>query len=352
MKIKPSKTTIIFLVYLYIFSPGGLFAAVPVNPAGAIQPAEARSRVIAAAEQYRGVPYRYGGLDRRGLDCSGLVYRSFRDALGIEVPRTTTGLHAWALPISETNLMPGDLVFFNTTGPLSHVGLYAGEGRFIHAASSGQKTGVIYSGLGEAYWKGAFAGAGRVLPPEEGRPASPAVTKPPSPDKGSGLYLGFGAAPSWSGLWENNFSLGGAALQAGIFGDVFREAPLRMGLELRPQWTALNVFRMSFTVSAGFKDTVRIFAGPAFTVGTPQRTVNGEGSGLCRRYIRGNSWLGEIGIALAPFSIKLPRGALAVYGELAWQSYIKEPALEDNWQADMDAALRVSTGLRYVVNLR
>jgi probable lipoprotein NlpC len=291
------------------------------------------------------------------LDCSGLIYLSFRDALGIEIPRTTAGLHAWAEPIPEANLMSGDLVFFNTTGPLSHVGLYAGGDTFIHAASSGQKTGVIYSKLSETYWKRAFAGAGRALPPEDApfRPAIPAAPAPlPGRDKtaaagGPGrLYLGLGLAPSWSGLWENNVSFGGAAVQAGIFTPVL-SLPLRIGLEIRPQWdAALHVFRMPLTVSVGFKDIIRIFAGPAFTVGTPVRnTPEGE-----RHYTEGNGWLGEIGVSAAPVAFELPGGALAVYGEIAWQSYVKDPAMGNNWQADVEAALRVSTGLRYVLKLR
>ena len=352
----------VFFFLMGILSGGSVFAAIPITPARTASPGEARSRVLAAAEQYHGTPYRYGGIDYRGLDCSGLIYLSFRDALGIEIPRTTAGLHAWAEPIPEADLMPGDLVFFNTTGPLSHVGLYAGGDTFIHAASSGQKTGVIYSRLGETYWKRAFAGAGRALPPEDApaapfHPAIPPVPAPlpgrgqPVPEyspagKGSGrLYLGFGLAPSWSGLWENNVSFGGVAVQAGLFTPVF-SLPLRIGLEIRPQWdAALHVFRLPLTVSVGFKDIIRIFAGPAFTVGTPVlNTPDGE-----RHYTEGNRWLGEIGVSVAPFSLELPRGALAVYGEIAWQSYVKDPAMENNRQADVGAALRVSTGLRYIL---
>ncbi|MDR0688861.1 MAG: C40 family peptidase [Spirochaetaceae bacterium] len=351
-----------FFFLVSVLSGGSVFAAIPITPSRTASPGEVRSRVLAAAEQYHGTPYRYGGMDYRGLDCSGLIYRSFRDALGIEIPRTTAGLHAWAEPIPEADLMPGDLVFFNTTGPLSHVGLYAGGETFIHAASSGQKTGVIYSRLSETYWKRTFAGAGRALPPEDAparpapfRPAIPAAPAPlPERDttaagEGPGrLYLGFGLAPSWSGLGENNLSFGGAAAQAGIFTPVF-SLPLRIGLEIRPQWdAALHVFRLPLTVSVGFKDIIRVFAGPAFTVGTPVlNTPDGK-----RRYTEGNGWLGEIGVSAAPVSFELPGGALAVYGEIAWQSYVKDPSMENNWQADVGAALRVSTGLRYVLKLR
>ncbi|MFP3090676.1 NlpC/P60 family protein [Treponema sp. TIM-1] len=353
---------IVFFFLVMIFSGRGLFAAIPITT-GSASPQEVRSQVIAAAEQYQGTPYRYGGTDRQGLDCSGLVYRSFRDALGIDVPRTTAELHAWAEPIQEANLMPGDLVFFNTTGPLSHVGLYAGKGKFIHAASSGQQTGVIYSELSARYWKNTFAGAGRILPSGDpvnrvhptANPVHPAAKPEPLPARGQTaevepgpFHLGFGLAPSWNSLLENNPSFRGAVMQAGLFYDLpLRLLPIRIGLELRPQWdTALHVFRMPIAISAGFKELVRIFAGPAFAIGSPVLNTGDEN----RPYTGGNSWLGEIGIAVAPLSFKLPRGALSVYGEIAWQSYVKDPALEADWKADVGTALRVSTGLQYLLN--
>ncbi|MDR2758150.1 MAG: C40 family peptidase [Spirochaetaceae bacterium] len=353
MRIKFWGIETAFFFLLTVLPGKGLFAAIPLASTG-VSPQEDRSRVIAAAEQYQGTPYLYGGTDRQGLDCSGLVYLSFRDALGIDIPRTTAELHAWVEPIQEANLMPGDLVFFNTTGPLSHVGLYAGNGKFIHAASSGQETGVIYSKLSTSYWKNTFAGAGRILP--SGDSIGPATKPEPLPerskiagDEPGRFHLGFGLAPSWNSLLENNSAFRGAVMQAGVFYDVpVLSLPMRIGLELRPQWdTALHVFRMPVTVSAGFKDVIRIFAGPAFAIGSPVLNTGNE----TRRYTGGNSWLGEIGITVAPFSFELSRGALSFYGEIAWQSYVKDPALDDDRKADIGAALRVSTGVQYILNL-
>jgi probable lipoprotein NlpC len=134
-----------------------------------MSPAEAREKLLVVAGQYEGVPYRYSGMDRRGLDCSALVYLSFQDALSISSPRTAEEIWTWTEEIPVSHLQYGDLVFFNTNrnaqGRASHVGIYAGDGRFIHSASGGQRTGVIYSLLEEPYWRRAFIGAGRVLPP-------------------------------------------------------------------------------------------------------------------------------------------------------------------------------------------
>jgi probable lipoprotein NlpC len=125
----------------------------------------ARDRLISTAESYLGTPYRFQGLSRQGLDCSGLIYVSFRDALNIPVPRSSEQLYAWTQKISPVELKPGDLVFFNTTGRgISHVGIYVGLGSFIHSASQGDLTGVIFSQLGENYYARTFVGVGRALP--------------------------------------------------------------------------------------------------------------------------------------------------------------------------------------------
>jgi probable lipoprotein NlpC len=141
--------------------------AVPINDKSlqGAAAAEARLKLIKTAESYLGTPYRYAGVDKRGLDCSGLVYLSFREGLGYKTPRSADSIYAWTEKIDTAELQPGDLVFFVTYGTrISHVGIYTGEDRFIHSASEGPKTGVMYSYLGESYWKRTYKGAGRALP--------------------------------------------------------------------------------------------------------------------------------------------------------------------------------------------
>jgi probable lipoprotein NlpC len=124
----------------------------------------ARAQLIRAAQRYRGLPYRYGGMDSRGLDCSGLVFLSFRDSLQVEVPRRAEDLYHWTERLERDQIQPGDLVFFQQNGRVFHVGIYIGEGWFFHSASSGPKTGVMYSRLDERFWSSNYAGAGRALP--------------------------------------------------------------------------------------------------------------------------------------------------------------------------------------------
>jgi len=106
-----------------------------------------------------GAPYHYGGSSPRGFDCSGLVYYAFREA-GIRVPRTTRAQlrHAQQVPLSQ--IIPGDLLFFRQRfRRVSHVGIYAGDGWFIHAPSRGKR--VSYESMQSSYWKPRLVTAGR-----------------------------------------------------------------------------------------------------------------------------------------------------------------------------------------------
>ncbi len=107
-----------------------------------------------------GEPYRYGGAGPGGFDCSGLVYYSFRKA-GISAPRTTNDQYSQSKRVPLSRLQAGDLVFFRISrNKLSHVGIYAGDGRFIHAPSSGKSVG--YASLRAPYWRERLVGGGRL----------------------------------------------------------------------------------------------------------------------------------------------------------------------------------------------
>ena len=115
-----------------------------------------------------GVPYAHGGADGQGLDCSGLVFRVFRDTADLELPRGVAGLMGAGVP-GKSPIHIGDLLFFDTTEKRSpsqptHVGIYAGDDRFVHAASEGPRTGVTVSNLSAAYYRDRFLGARRVIP--------------------------------------------------------------------------------------------------------------------------------------------------------------------------------------------
>lgn len=123
-------------------------------------PETARAReIVQLASRELGAPYVYGGNTPRGFDCSGLVYYVFRHA-GIAVPRTANQQLYASHPVSLRDLQPGDLVFFQIAGNIQmHVGIYVGNGVFIHAPETGQP--VSYARLDDRYWKSRFVGGGR-----------------------------------------------------------------------------------------------------------------------------------------------------------------------------------------------
>jgi cell wall-associated NlpC family hydrolase len=115
---------------------------------------------VQTAMEYRGVRYRWGGMTTRGMDCSGLVARVLATH-GIDAPHSSRALYKLGRAVSRTALQPGDLVFFNTSGRgISHVGLYVGEGKFIHASSGRGRVRV--DTLEKGYYQRRYVGARRV----------------------------------------------------------------------------------------------------------------------------------------------------------------------------------------------
>lgn len=147
--------------------------------------------LLELALSYRGVPYRWGGVSRDGLDCSGLIVRAAADA-GRLLPHSAAGLYELAQPVPDSELRAGDLVFFaNTYKPgISHVGIYRGGSQFLQASSA---TGQVSTGdLKAPYYRAKYAGAGRLS-------LAGAVGTAPSPPLTFGRTL---AAPPRLGLPE------------------------------------------------------------------------------------------------------------------------------------------------------
>jgi cell wall-associated NlpC family hydrolase len=140
---------------------GLLSACTPFRPGspGPAAPPDPGRAVLQAAEARIGAPYRYGGSGPDAFDCSGLVAFAHREA-GMNVPRTAAAQFQAATPVGRDALRPGDLVFFRWSGrEVGHVGIYAGDGRFVHAPQSGGRVHV--ASLEDAWYRERYAGAGR-----------------------------------------------------------------------------------------------------------------------------------------------------------------------------------------------
>ncbi len=133
----------------------------PQPDARLADPARVHAVLSNQLAKWRGTPYRYGGLSRSGIDCSGFVYRTYRERFGIQLPRTTRQQSELGERISKKDLLPGDLVFFKTgRGEAGlHVGIYDTRNQFIHASTS---RGVMRSSLNNQYWRKVFWQARRL----------------------------------------------------------------------------------------------------------------------------------------------------------------------------------------------
>ena len=139
--------------------PGGPHERIGLSVPAQVEPT-AGEKVVSIAAEFLGTPYRYGGdSPREGFDCSGLVFFSF-EQMGLKVPRTAADQRKAAERVPRDDLEPGDLVFFRSSkGRVDHVGIYAGDGRFIHAPNSGSV--VSYAYLDDPYYRSHFVSAGR-----------------------------------------------------------------------------------------------------------------------------------------------------------------------------------------------
>lgn len=148
-----------------------LFVALPAPAdeteagSGISEGMKAKAQPLLKALSMLGTPYKFGGNNpEKGIDCSGFVKHVYKESAGVSLPRSARDMSKQGEQVAQSDLKPGDLVFFNTRKqPNSHVGIYKGDGEFVHASSSRTKK-VTISRLDQKYWAARFNGARRVLP--------------------------------------------------------------------------------------------------------------------------------------------------------------------------------------------
>jgi len=332
--------------FLIALSPAA--ASVSAPPLLGKAASSARQSVIRAAESYLGTPYRFGGTSKSGIDCSGLVYMAFLQGTGFKVPRTVDTLARWVLLIPFSDLAPGDLVFFTldassksvsqaaftqTAIPQNaaylskadHIGIYLGEGLFLHSASSGAKTGVIQSSIREEGWSRRYLFAGRALPASAF----------------SGFAFDGGVGLNLSQL--ENISGGLDAIVRGGSGWGELSLPLlknfSIGVRAGLAWDrSLDSIRVPFELDIGQISGISVFAGTALTFGG--LTLDG------RAYTPSASLLGTFGLRWSPIIFSSGAKRFGSYFEVRYDNYVALPGQESAAATDLKACLSFSIGLR------
>jgi len=130
----------------------------------ASQPDPVINELAVYALSLSGTPYKYGGSSpETGFDCSGFVGHVFKQSLGKTLPRSTVEISRMGVSQNAKWLSPGDLVFYNTLNKdYSHVGIYLGDGQFVHSPSTGKS--VTIGNMNEPYWRSRYNGARRIKP--------------------------------------------------------------------------------------------------------------------------------------------------------------------------------------------
>jgi murein DD-endopeptidase / murein LD-carboxypeptidase len=137
-----------------------IFATEYSKKLGIAVPEMSNQLLITTIADWMGVPYKFGGNDRKGVDCSGFINNVFPAVYQLKVPRVTAQIQKQAEPVPRKNLQEGDLVFFKiNTKEVGHAGIYLFDNYFVHASTS---RGVMISRLEETYWNKYFVGGGRI----------------------------------------------------------------------------------------------------------------------------------------------------------------------------------------------
>ncbi len=141
--------------------PADVVQEFPLDGSDSVATPDARgNEVVELAERYLGAPYRSGGTTANGVDCSGLTFAVFRE-VGVKLPRSSDDQARVGDPVPREELAPGDLIFFGSRSNVSHVGIYAGDGEFIHASTRSRS--VRFDRLDTKYFANRYLAARRVL---------------------------------------------------------------------------------------------------------------------------------------------------------------------------------------------
>ena len=338
------------------------------------QAAQARKDITTQAKQYIGCPYQSGAIGPEAFDCSGLIFTVFREAAGVQMPRSVKAIYSKSKIINAQDAEAGDLIFFKTSGDgsITHIGIYIGKNQFIHAASDGNNTGVIVSSLKERYYSNAFAAVGRVIP--SGRPKKEAddiaddeiVSEEDIPDSNSGeggdslAYLEQSAGSdkkNGNGKWYSKI-----IFDATVFCDwnVFDTARFMLNwrgisLETNARYSGWKFepgvgtifrynhgtgnFQLPIVASLTFNDYVKVYAGPVINFGNPSLPGRDETA-------RGSVFPGIFGLSFQTPKLKAGKVALSLVQDVSYTVYNDTDGGALAFYKSAGSGIVLSTGVR------
>lgn len=343
------------------------------------QAAEARKNIVSQAKQYIGCPYKTGAVGPDAFDCSGLIFTVYRDAAGVQMPRSVKAIYSKAKIIKTEEAESGDLLFFKTggDGSITHIGIYIGKDQFIHAASDGNNTGVIVSSLREKYYKNAFAAIGRVIPsgrsvkevPDNGDDKVVSEEDIPDPEgSDSEDSLAFlstdssGGQADGDGSWYSKIVFDATLFCDWNFFDTSRfmlnwrgislETTARytgwkfqpgIGTILRYNYGTKN-FQIPIPISISFNDYVKIYAGPVINFGNPSLPGSSQTA-------RGSFFPGIIGASFQTPKLKAGKVGISFAQDISYTIYNDTDGGALPFYKSVGSGLVLSSGVRVTLPL-
>ncbi len=374
----------LFCTYLGIFF---CFSQAVFLAAQEQTPEKLRAKVIAAAKQYIGVPYRYGGLTAAGMDCSGFIYTVAREAAKVQLPRTARAMYSFCKTVPDEKREPGDIVFFKDGEKITHAGLYIGNNQFIHAVSDGANTGVIVSSLNQGSWRRRYAGCGQFLPPslpqdkqDKNVPNTPktsgaatdsdaktsenAVKKnnkettaraesaadisasdDPFDDISAKIFFAFSAHIRWNLFSADGFAPAatGAAFQTDVY---YKGRVLRPGLSAAFRLEPLmGIYQFPLCVTLGLPHGLCLYAGPVFTAG------NAHSLGTDRK-LSAPIFPGTFGARWQSPPLRADKSEVSFIQDINWTVFSGSGNTRLDFKESAASGLRFSTGIRVTISAK
>ncbi len=346
---------VLFLLLL-IFTVCSLkLCAEDITPA---QAQVAREKFIAEAKKYVGCPYVLGAVGPDSFDCSGLIYYVARESVGIQLPRTAKAIYSYCRIVPDKSREVGDLVFFktNSSGNISHVGIYIGNGQFISAISDGENTGVIISSLNQTYWKGKYVATGQFLKSGTGSEekveeaiAQDAKEKEKHPRQVHASRSGnditrniiFDASTNvgWSLISPNSFMFRFRAVDIQInarYKKWFLEPGFAIGARIN---FSQDVFQIPLLFTATMSEYVRLYAGPVISFTNAHLVTTDE-------EISASVFPGTIGVVFSTPSFSIKDAKVQFVQDISYSVFNHTDNAALNFLDSVSAGLVMFTGVR------